>query len=316
MSKRKKRFLLFFFIIALTLTTFGCNNDQENNKVVAEFKDGQVLQRDFDKYLNVLQFLNPQVVKEIKDQNVKRRLLEQFIAERYLGTKEKLSPQNEQDVDNAFQYLKEQKIQMVGSEDNYQKELKNLKITENDIKDYLKRNIGIQIYFENQITKDQLKHAFQKSKQDFVIATVSHILIGTNNRTDEEARKRANEVLAKLKAGQDFTKLAKEYSDDPGSKDKGGIYENVSVINWVPEFKEAVLKQPTGKISDQPVKTQYGYHIIKVISRKVPSFEQLKENEISILKRQLIEEMFSNFMNKDLPKLITKIDLSGNNHSK
>ncbi|TCS80160.1 peptidylprolyl isomerase [Tepidibacillus fermentans] len=316
MSRKIKQITVFVFSVVVILTAFGCNNNQDSKKVIAEYKGGQVLQSDFDKYLNVLQFINPQVVNEIKDQNVKKQLLQQFIAERYLGTKEKLSSQNEQDVDNMFQYLKAQKMQMVGSEENYQKELKNLKITEDDIKEILKREIGIQLYFEKQITKDQLKQAFEKSQQDFTIATVSHILIGNTNRSDEEAKKRADEVLTKLKAGGDFAKLAKEYSDDPGSKDKGGTYENESVAKWVPEFKDAVLKQPIGKISDKPVKTQYGYHIIKVISRKVPTFEQLNNDDLSIIKQQLVQQKFSNFMTKELPNIITKMNLPEDKNSK
>ncbi|WP_339060692.1 peptidylprolyl isomerase [Tepidibacillus marianensis] len=310
MNKTFRKFVVLIVILAFGLTIFGCNKGSStNNQVIAQYNGGQVTQVDFDKYVNVLQFFNPQVVTEIKDPAAKKQILEQFIAEKYLGTKEKLTAKDETDADNAFQYLRTQKVQMVGSEDNYTKELTDLKISENDIKDYLKRNIGMQLYFEKKITQDQLKQAFQKSQQDFTVATVSHILIGNTNRTDDEAKKLADEVLAKLKAGNDFGKLAKQYSEDTGSKDKGGTYENMSVSQWVPEFKDAVLKQPIGKVSDTPVKTQYGYHIIKVTSRKVPTFEQLSQDDLSILKNNLVQVDFSNFMTKELPTVITKINL-------
>lgn len=105
--------------------------------------------------------------------------------------------------------------------------------------------------------------------------TVSHILIAHKDvenvdasitRTEEEAKARAEEVLAKLKAGGSFTELAKEYSDDPGSKEKGGALEDkVSVNNekFVKEFENAaVALQKAGDLSE-PVKSPFGYHIIK-----------------------------------------------------
>jgi len=318
MNRTFQKFIVLTVILVFGLTAFGCNKagTSNNTQVIAEFKGGQVTQPDFDNYINVLQFFNPQVVTEIKDPTAKKQILEQFIAEKYIGTKEKLTSKDETEASNAFQYLRSQKVQMVGSEEKYTKELTTLKINENDIKDYLKRNIAMQLYFEKKINQDQLKQAFQESQQDFTVATVSHILIGNTNRKDEEAKKLADEVLAKLKAGGDFAKLAKEFSEDPGSKDKGGTYENMSVSQWVPEFKVAVLKQPIGKVSDTPVKTQYGYHIIKVVSRKVPTFEQLSQDDLSILKNNIVQADFSNFMTKELPTVITKINLSDEKASK
>jgi peptidyl-prolyl cis-trans isomerase C len=96
-----------------------------------------------------------------------------------------------------------------------------------------------------------------------------HILIGTRAigdkkaLTDTEAKAKADKVLAEIKGGKSFDAAAKEYSDDPGSKDKGGLYEDTAFGKFVPEFDQAVRSQPIGKVGE-PVKTMYGYHLIEV----------------------------------------------------
>ncbi len=75
---------------------------------------------------------------------------------------------------------------------------------------------------------------------------------------------KAEQVLARAKSGEDFGKLAKEFSEDPGSKDKGGLYENVKKGQMVPEFEQAALALEKGKVAENLVESQYGYHIIKL----------------------------------------------------
>jgi len=115
--------------------------------------------------------------------------------------------------------------------------------------------------------------------------TARHILIGTRANgdqkalTDAEAKTKADKVLAEIKAGKTFDAAAKEYSDDPGSKDKGGLYEDTAFGKFVPEFDQAVRSQPIGAVGE-PVKTMYGYHLIEVekITPAVPqTFEVAKD---------------------------------------
>lgn len=100
----------------------------------------------------------------------------------------------------------------------------------------------------------------------------SHILIkfdpSIQNEVEREevCKKKIDEIYAKVKAGEDFAKLASEYSED-GSKANGGSLGWVDAnVNYVPEFKAAMLKLKVGEISE-PVKTQFGYHIIKMVAR-------------------------------------------------
>jgi len=108
----------------------------------------------------------------------------------------------------------------------------------------------------------------------------SHILVDTE--------KEAKDILARLKKGEDFAKLAKSLSKDKGSADKGGDLGSFTRGRMVPEFENTAFSLKPGEVSS-PLKTQFGYHIIKLTERKegamVP-FEEAKET----VKRQLLSE--------------------------
>ncbi len=84
----------------------------------------------------------------------------------------------------------------------------------------------------------------------------SHILLNTGGKDEAAVRKQGEELLAKIKAGADFGELAKKYSEDPGSKDKGGDLDYFTRGRMVPEFEMAAFTLAPGQVSDL-VKTQY-----------------------------------------------------------
>jgi len=109
-------------------------------------------------------------------------------------------------------------------------------------------------------------------------AHVAHILFKTVGKTDaesEEIRKKAEDVLKKAKSGANFGDLAKQYSEDT-SKDKGGDLDWIVRGQTVPEFEQAAFTLPVGSVSDL-VKTQYGFHIIKVLDRQAARTQTLDE---------------------------------------
>jgi peptidyl-prolyl cis-trans isomerase C len=98
-----------------------------------------------------------------------------------------------------------------------------------------------------------------------------HILV------DDE--KQARDIIAKLKAGGNFDDLAKQYSKDTGSAAHGGDLDWANLQSYVPEFGAAAKKLQKGQITDEPVHSQYGWHIIRlddVRDVKVPSFDEVK----------------------------------------
>jgi parvulin-like peptidyl-prolyl isomerase len=121
-----------------------------------------------------------------------------------------------------------------------------------------------------------------------------HILVslkganGGKGLSEEEAKDRIAKIQEELKAGKKLEELAKEYSDDPGSKDKGGLYTDIPYGRFAKEFEEAVRRQDLGQVGG-PVKTAFGYHLIQVLARqpKEPGdFEKVKDS----VRKQMIPE--------------------------
>ncbi len=110
---------------------------------------------------------------------------------------------------------------------------------------------------------------------------VAHILITMPQNAGEEdikiAKAKADEVLTKLKNGEKFDELVKQYSDDKGSSSKGGVLPEFGVNRMIPEFIVAISKlEKSGDISE-PVQSRYGWHILKLIERKeIKSLDELK----------------------------------------
>jgi peptidyl-prolyl cis-trans isomerase D len=105
-----------------------------------------------------------------------------------------------------------------------------------------------------------------KTNASKIMVPVRHILIkGEKDKPEElaKAKDKAQGILDRIKKGEDFAKLAKEFSEDPGSKDNGGQYPGEQVENFVPEFKASVANLKPGDLDQQLVQTSYGYHIIK-----------------------------------------------------
>jgi len=137
-----------------------------------------------------------------------------------------------------------------------------------------------------QISDAELKAQYQQNIQQYEVpnrAHVEHVLLMTVGKTDaevEEIRQKAEDVLKQAKKGTNFEELAKKYSEDPGSKDKGGDLGWITQGQTVPEFEKTAFGLDKGKISDL-VKTQYGFHIIKGLDKETAHtkpFEEVKDS--------------------------------------
>lgn len=143
---------------------------------------------------------------------------------------------------------------------------------------------------KNAVTEAAARKLYDDSvKQNKPVGEVRarHILV--------ETEEKAKEVLTKLKAGGDFAALAKAESKDPGSAD-GGDLGYFTKNEMVAEFAEAAFKLEKGALSE-PVKTQFGWHIIKVEDKRdkpIPAFEQVKSEIESYLARKAQAELVGN----------------------
>jgi peptidyl-prolyl cis-trans isomerase C len=145
----------------------------------------------------------------------------------------------------------------------------------------------------NDVTKTAQTEAEMKKLYDESVAKIQpeeevrarHILV----KSEAEAK----DVLAKLKGGADFEKLAREISIDPSAKTNGGDLEYFTKGQMVGEFSEAAFKLNKGQISE-PVKTQFGFHIIKVEDKRqkpVPAYDAVKDQVAAFVVRRAQAEL-------------------------
>jgi foldase protein PrsA len=205
-----------------------------------------------------------QVLEQSAVQLAERRLLLDAAA----AAKTVVSPE---ELDKALQ----EQYSRAGDEKKFQEVLASNGISLAYVKSSVQANLLIDKYLngamaaQSSATDDEIQKAYQQDKT----ASVRHILLLTQGKSDQEKqaiRKKMEEILARAKSGEDFAGLAKQYSEDPGSKNNGGLYENFGRGQMVKPFEEAAFSVPVGQISDI-VETQYGYHIIQVVDRKKES---------------------------------------------
>src|SRR6185503_1944659 len=104
----------------------------------------------------------------------------------------------------------------------------------------------------------------------------SHILLKTEGKDDAAVKAKAEEILKQAKSGGDFAELAKKFSEDEASAKNGGDLDYFSRGRMVPEFDQVAFTLASGQTSDL-VKTQYGYHIIKIVDKKIATTRALAE---------------------------------------
>ena len=140
--------------------------------------------------------------------------------------------------------------------------------------------------------------AFVDKQQKDVKREVKHILITTDARDDAAAQKLANEVYAKIQAGESFAQAAAQYSEDPSSKANGGLVDAYAPGVFSADFDNAVTALKYGQIS-KPVKTQYGYHIIEANApvANIPSFEAEKARLTAEVEKSKAANLFSDTVN-------------------
>ena len=233
------------------------------------------------------------------------KLLEAEVLERLVGRQLLTQRANEADkatgAENAKKAL--ETIQKnTGGDEALARQLKTVGMSLDDLKSKLNDESVAEAVLQREIkfevSDDDVKKYFDENPSQFEqpeLVRAAHILIGTREKDAAEMtedkkkaqRKLADDLLKRAKAGEDFAKLAKDYSEDPGSKDKGGEY-TFPRGQMVPEFEAAAFSMEPNQVSDI-VTTQFGYHIIKTLEKKPAKKFQLTEVGADVklgLKRQ------------------------------
>lgn len=200
------------------------------------------------------------------------------------------------ELDKQIADIRVKEVESFGGEDQFKQALEASGLTEESYKEYNETRIITKLVIDDmtkdvKVTDEDVKKYYDENPNAFTGADVSHILIA------DEAK--AKEVREKAATGGDFAALAKEFSEDPGSKEKGGSlgFTMYNTDKLVPEFVAGMSALKEGEIS-QPVKSQFGYHIIKSTGVKVTPFEEAKEGT----KTQLEGEQKSKIYDENLAK--------------
>jgi len=185
-------------------------------------------------------------------------------------------------------------------------------MTENDFKSLAEKEIYINNLIETRIaskvtvTDAEMKKFYDDNPEKFKIpesVRASHILIGTDGKaTDEDktkAREKANALLKRVKAGEDFAALAKENSTCPSGA-QGGDLGAFTKGQMVPAFETAAFALKPGEISEV-VETRFGFHIIKVMEKqpaKTVTYDEAKQKIQEFLKSQKIRKDINDYVDK------------------
>ncbi|HHW43057.1 MAG TPA: hypothetical protein GXX25_04485 [Desulfotomaculum sp.] len=185
-------------------------------------------------------------------------------------------------------------------------------LSEPRLNDMMEKNLAIRALQEKVLagvkpaTGEQARQYYDQHKDQYtepVRWQVRHILItlppGEDvQKSQVEAKAEALSILNRLKEGADFAALAREKSKDTGTKDKGGLF-TFAPGEVVPEFEQAVKNLKPGEITPEPVKTTYGYHIIKlekIIPENVQPFEQVEKEIINKLTEQAQQKKMQEYL--------------------
>ena len=285
-----------------------------NNEIIAKGKGIEIRRAQLDEAMsNLRNSMRNQNVPPEQFDSIKPQLLERLIGMQLLAAKAT-------DADKAAAKENSEKriaevIKAQGGQENLNNQLKTLGISMDEFRSKVNEETLAEVVAERELkiiaTDADAKKFYEDNPSQFEqpeMVRASHVLIMTQDKdgkplSDEqkkEKRKQIEDLLKRARAGEDFAKLAKDYSEDPGSKDKGGEYE-FRRGQMVPEFEKAAFSLKTNEVSDV-VTTQYGYHIIKLSenkpARKIPYTE---------VETRLKDGLKARSMQQQMPDLVNKL---------
>ncbi|AEG58481.1 peptidylprolyl isomerase [Desulforamulus ruminis] len=312
----------FFVLLSLVILLTGCANNKAN--VVAVVNGEEITRPQLDKQVN-LQIenykqqgldLTTNENKEMKSQ-LEQSVLEDMITRALLlqeAEKEKLVLSKEE-VDKKMAEIKKG----FTKEEDFKKVLEQYKLTEDDLREQLILEDASQKLYDKvtadvkKPTDEEITQYYNEHKEVFGTPEkldVKHILFAidskdanTPKRTDAEALQAAKLALAEVtQQGRDFAAVAREKSDDLGSRDSGGSYTiDKGAGTTDPAFEQAAAALKPGEITKEPVKSQYGYHIIKlekIEPATQKTLEEVKGDIATQLESQTKQTKFSQFMDE------------------
>ncbi len=251
--------------------------------VIATVNGEKVFRKGLDRRLSVLKRMNQEITRStqmlVLNQLTKKVLLNQFVE----GQNIEVSKEEVQgEVEKIKFFLK-------SNPNNSEKPLEEILESQgssiSELEEEVTRTLALSKYLDKEVGEDEKRSYFDINKNAFNGERVkaSHVLVDTRKiETEaelEKAKQKIEDVKKEIDNGADFAEMAKKYSDCPSSEKGGdiGFFQRKGTI--VEEFAKVAFSMKVGEVSD-PIKTQFGYHIIKVTDReegKDVSYEEVKE---------------------------------------
>lgn len=292
-----KKVFTFILCLMMTVSLIGCST---NKKSVATVNGQDISLENYEKevvlYKSSMGTSADESYWKTKNQKgqthedeFKNAILDIMISSEVIyqqAEKDKVAPSDDEiqkQIDNFNEGAK--------NNEEYKTELEKMGINEDFLnfqfaRDLAKSNLKKKFIEDTKISDSEMKKYYEDNK---IKITASHILIKTQDANgnelseDEkkEAKKKAEKALAKVKSGEDFAKVAKEYSQD-GSASNGGELGTFGKGDMVSEFEKAAFNMKKGEVSNI-VETEFGYHIIKVDNKEEKSYDEMKDEIKSTL---------------------------------
>lgn len=288
----KKKLALAFTSLSLVVVSSlknGCLASDEG--ILAKVGNYTLSESD----VRVVMETDPQIKELIKQKPELKEQIERLVVDRWLNITLLYLYAKEKELDKdplVHKKLFEMEKYLL-AEEVLQKELSNIKATEEELKKFYEKNK--ELYTEPEGLK--LKHI------------LIYVPETADKQTREKALAKAKKIREELRKGAKFEELAKKYSDDSASREKGGDIGVLRKGMTVPEFEKKVFSLKEGSISE-PIASPYGYHIVKVEKRippKVKSFEEVKDqvqyDYIKEKEREIISKLIEELRNKYKPQV-------------
>lgn len=270
MTTRHSLFVFLLLCAGLVLSACG-HKSPDDSKELASVNGESITEKDYEDYLRARQAQQPPIPDKDKEKQV---VLDEMI-NRVLLVHNAMEQKVDQELDVYFQIKRQRE-------------------------NVLARAMLRKFLKDNPISDEEVQKRYEQEMQkaDKNEYHARHILV----RTEEEAK----EIITELKKGANFNSLAQKKSIDVRSGKQGGDLSWISQDVIVPEFFNAVATMKKGEISQVPVKSDFGWHVIKLEGsrpRKMPTFDQAKGNIRQIVQQERVDALVKSLKEKGKVKI-------------
>lgn len=305
-------FLVYLSLSFITLSTLAEEKMHSAGKV-AIVNGSIITQKDFDRDFNQAQQFFLRSGKHLSDSELsafKAKILQDLINREllYQDSLKKGITVDEAQIDERLETLKKG----FSSDEEFKTSLSDADLSETTLRPLIKRGIILEKFIDTHFAQktsisDEESNKFYKENPDFFKkpeqVRASHILIKVDSQADEsektKAHKKLEKIQQKLKNGEEFSDLAKEFSQD-SSGTKGGDLGYFGRGQMVKPFEEAAFSLKAGNVSNI-VTTKFGYHLIKVTDKKPETtipYQEIKPSLDNFLKRKKVQEKISAYISQ------------------